>query len=97
MVLPNLWRSVMSELRFSLGQIEALAEKLALPQAQLSEDEKKLLLVIFAAARNQVWSSEDSGRADIRITDLRDQLLKAFIPDGGGSEFVIHADHIGPI
>jgi hypothetical protein len=86
----------MSELRFSIGEIQGLAEKLASPQAQLSEDEKKLLLVIFAAARNQVWNSEDSGRADIRITDLRDQLLKAFVPDNG-SEFVIHADHIGPI
>jgi hypothetical protein len=96
MVLPNLGRSVMSELRFRLGEIEDLAAKLASPQAGLSVREKRLLLFIFAAARNQVWSTVDSGGADITITDLREQLLNAFVRDDG-SEFVIHADHIGPI
>jgi uncharacterized Rossmann fold enzyme len=86
----------MSELRFTKDDIKALAQKLAAPEVGLSEPEEQLLLIIFAAARSQVWSSEDSGRADIRITDLRKQLLDAFIPDDG-SAFVIHAHRIGPI
>jgi hypothetical protein len=96
MVLPNLGRSVMSDLQFSRAEIEGLALKLASPQAGLSEREKQLLLAIFAAARNQVWSSEDSGEAHITLTDLREQLLNAFIPDDG-AEFVIHIDYVGPI
>lgn len=72
----------MSDLQFSRAEIEVLAQKLASPQAQLSDREKQLLLAIFAAARSQVRSSQ-AGDADITVTDLREQLLNAFIPDDG--------------
>jgi hypothetical protein len=88
MVLPNLGRSVVSELPFRRQEIEVLAQKLDSPQAQLSEREKKLLLAIFSAARSQVGSSEDSGEVEITLTDLRGQLLNAFVPDEG-IEFLV--------
>ena len=83
----------MSELRFSRDEIRDLALKLAAPEAGLSERERLLLLFIFAAARNQTWSTEDSGWADITITDLREQLLNVFIPDEG-DEYTIRSDNI---
>lgn len=81
----------MSDLQFSRAEIEGLAQKLDSLQAQFSEREKQLLLAIFAAAGNQVRSSdpEDSAGADITLTDLREQLLIAFTPDGGGDLIII--------
>jgi hypothetical protein len=90
MVLPNLGRSVMSDLQFSWAEIDGLAAKLESLQGQLSEREMQLLLAIFAAARSQVRSvSADS--SEIRVADLRRQLLKAFIPDDG-QDFTIKRD-----
>jgi hypothetical protein len=87
MVLPNLGRSVMSDLQFSRAEIDGLAQKLGSLQPELSEREQQLLVAIFAAARSEVRViSADSG--DITVTDLRAELLKAFIPDDG-SEFII--------
>jgi hypothetical protein len=95
MVLPNLGRSVMSDLLFSRAEIEGLAQKLDSPQAQLSDREKQLLVAIFAAAGTEVRSiSADS--SDITVTDLRRQLLKAFIPDDG-DDFVLKGGDIDPI
>jgi hypothetical protein len=96
MVLPNLGRSVMSELRFSRAEVEGLAQKLGSPEAGLSEREKLLLLAIFAAARNKVSPSEDLGEVEGRLTDLREQLLTAFIPDEG-TEFFICLSGVTPI
>jgi hypothetical protein len=96
MVLPNLGRSVMSVLRFNRAEIEGLAQKLASPQVGLAEHERLLLLAIFAAARNRVRSIEDSGEVGITLTDLREQLLNAFIPDDG-IEFLICGSGITPI
>ena len=87
MVLPNLGRSVMSDLQFSRAEVEDLAQKLGSLQAVLEEREMLLLVAIFASARRDVRIiSPDSGH--MRVTDLRDQLIKAFIPDDG-SEFTI--------
>ncbi len=84
----------MSDLLFSRAEIEGLAEKLDSPQAQLSEREKRLLVAIFAAAGNKVSSiSADSG--DIIVTDLRSQLLRAFIPDEG-EDYILKAHDIDP-
>jgi hypothetical protein len=93
MVLPNLGRSVMSDLQFSRAEIEDLVQKLGSLQAELTEREMQLLVAIFAAARNEVRSvSADSG--DVTVTDLRRQLLKAFIPDDGEDEYTIFRHNI---
>jgi hypothetical protein len=98
MVLPNLGRSVMSDLQFSRAEIESLAQKLDSMQEQLSEREKQLLLAIFAAAGNHVRSSKpkDSGGADITLADLLGQLLIAFSPDDGGEFFIISINEPPP-
>ena len=84
----------MSDLQFSRAEIEDLAQKLSSLQAQLSEPEMQLLVAIFAAARNEVRRiSPDSG--EVTITDLRRQLLTAFIPDDGGDDFAICPKNIG--
>jgi hypothetical protein len=94
MVLPNLGRSVMSDLQFSRADIEDLARKLGSLQTELTEPEMQLLVAIFAAARNEVRSvSADSG--DVTVTDLRRELLRAFIPDDGGDDFRIFRHNIG--
>jgi hypothetical protein len=89
MVLPNLGRSVMSDLQFSRAEIERLARKLDSQESQLTDREKQLLLAIFAAARKQVRSGEarDSGGGPT-LTSLREQLGKAFMPDEG-NDFVL--------
>lgn len=76
----------MSDLQFSRAEIEDLARKLGSLQSELTEGEMQLLVAIFAAARNEVRSvSGDSG--DVTVTDLRRQLLEAFLPDYSGDHF----------
>jgi hypothetical protein len=93
MVLPNLGRSVMSDLQFSRAEIEGLAQKLDSLQGQLSEREMQLLLAIFAVAGTKVRSiSADS--SEITVANLRSQFLKAFIPDDGDDFTIERRDSI---
>jgi hypothetical protein len=92
MVLPNLGRSVMSDLLFSRAQIEGLVQKLGSPEVGLSGPEMLLLLAIFEAAGNKV-RSVSAGPADVIVTDLHRRLLEAFIPDAG-DEYTIRPDNI---
>jgi hypothetical protein len=93
----------MTELQFSRREIEDLAQKLDSPQSQLSARERTLLLAIFSAARGAVQSSpapgpgtpaEGPGSAQT-LTNLREQLVNAFIP-GGGTDFTMASPRIGP-
>ena len=88
----------MAELVFTRTEIEDLARKLASPQSQLSERERALLLAIFAAASRQVRPRhpEGSGRAEPTLANLREELVKAFIP-GEAPEFTVYGpDFIVP-
>jgi hypothetical protein len=88
----------MAELEFTRREIEDLAGKLASPQSQFSERERALLLAIFTAAGGQVRPRhpEGSGRAEPTLANLREELVKAFIP-GDAPEFTIYGpDFIVP-
>ena len=88
----------MAELEFTRREIEDLARKLASPQSQLSEREQALLLAIFSAAGRQARPRypEGSGRAELTLANLREELVKAFIP-GDAPEFTIYGpDFIVP-
>jgi hypothetical protein len=87
----------MTELEFSRGDIEDLAQKLDSFRSQLSEREQKLLLAIFWAASDKVRHSpaDEPDTTEVTITDLREQLLNAFIPDHG-TEFMMRVPDIEP-
>lgn len=78
----------MGELEFSRAEVENLAQKLDSPQLELSGKEKALLLAIFSAASDRVRPA-DTERPT--LADLRDDLLKAFIPEDTVCEFIINA------
>jgi hypothetical protein len=73
----------MNDLEFSRSDIVDLATKLDSLKTQLSDNERKLLLAIFSAASSQVWQLGSTAAAvpgEPTLTDLREQLIKAFIP-----------------
>ncbi|MGD0608487.1 MAG: hypothetical protein ABSA53_33475 [Streptosporangiaceae bacterium] len=78
----------MAELEFTRGEIDDLARKLTSPQLQLSERERALLLSIFSAACRQVRPRYPEGAAEPTLADLREDLVKAFIP-WDAAEFTI--------
>lgn len=78
----------MAELEFTRGEIDDLARKLTSPQLQLSERERALLLAIFSAACRQVQPKYPEGSGEPTLADLREELVKAFIP-WDVSEFTI--------
>lgn len=87
----------MDALEFSRSDIEGLVRKLDTLIPQLSDHEQKLLLAIFAAAGDLVWTARQEGSPDpeASLTDLHDQLLNAFIP-AAYNEFRIPPPRIGP-
>jgi len=84
--------AVMSELRFSREDVTELVNELASLKPPLSGPSQRLLLTIFSAASDRVTSRE----SEITITDLREQLLNAFIRDDG-NDFVIAAPKVGKV
>jgi len=89
---------VMAELEFTRREIEDLARKLASPESQLSERERALLLAIFSAAGRQARPRypEGSGRAELTLANLREELVKAFIPGDAPEGTIYGPDYIVP-
>jgi hypothetical protein len=88
---------LMIELEFRRQDIEDLAGKLDSSQLQLSDHERALLIAIFAAARDRVRHNDaaDPGKVEPTLGDLREQLLKAFIP-GDAVDFILTMTGINP-
>ncbi len=88
----------MAELEFTRREIEDLARKLASPESQLSEQERALLLAIFSAAGRQARPRypEGSGRAELTLANLREELVKAFIPGDAPEGTIYDPDYIVP-
>jgi hypothetical protein len=86
----------MTELEFSREDVENLTRKLDSFKSQLSEREQIILLAIFSAASDRVrLSRAEAGDTGATLTDLREQLLNAFIP-GHGTEFHMTIPDIDP-
>jgi hypothetical protein len=88
----------MAELEFTRGEIDDLVRKLTSPQLQLSERERALLLAIFSAACRQVRPGypEGSAAADPTLANLREDLVKAFIPWDAPEFTIEHPNFIVP-
>ena len=73
----------MSDLEFSRRDAEDLARKLDSAELRLSDKERVLLLAIFSAASGQVRRGDVEGAdpGEPTLTDLREQLVKAFVPE----------------
>jgi hypothetical protein len=80
----------MARLVFRRGEVEALAGKLDSLQHELSVDERALLIDIFEAAGDRVIriQARGSDHREPTLPDLKDQLVKAFLP-AEGNEFVL--------
>jgi hypothetical protein len=86
----------MAELEFTRGEIDDLARKLTAPQLQLSERERALLLAIFSAACRQVQPKYPEGSGESTLADLREDLVKAFIPWDASEFTMVRPDRITP-
>jgi hypothetical protein len=80
----------MEALVFSRREVEALARKLDSLQHELSVDERALLVAVFAAAKERVIRIQPKGPGESEPTsaDLKEQLLRAFLP-AEGDEFAL--------
>jgi hypothetical protein len=87
----------MTKLEFTRRDVENLAEKLGSPQLGLSERERVLLLAIFSAASDRVRRAdvEGYGKVELTLADLREQLVRAFIP-GDSTDYSLEVLGIHP-
>ena len=91
----------MAELRFSRSDIEGLVGKLTTLSSQLSDQEHRLLLVIFSVAADHARQPAPTGSpdvpADATLAGMREQIVRSFVP-GSGEEFLLGgaATKIGP-
>jgi hypothetical protein len=73
----------MAQSTFSREEIKGLVEKLSSSAFELSPRERALLLAIFSAASDHVTSvspAEPSAYAEPTLSELKTQILNAFIP-----------------
>lgn len=78
----------MTELEFSRGEIEGLADRLV--ELELSQRERELLLAIFWAAAEQVCQTKPQAASE--RPELREQLVGCFLPESG-EHFLLHRRH----
>jgi hypothetical protein len=84
----------MTSLVFGRGEVKALARKLDSLQHELSDDERALLVAVFAAARDHLVlvQADGSGQPGPTSDDLAQQILNAFLPAEDG-EFELVTEH----
>jgi hypothetical protein len=82
----------MAELRFSRGDIERLMDKLSTLDPPLTDREQRLLLAIFSVAADHARQPPAADSADALaeagLAELRDQIVRSFVP-GTSDDFLI--------
>ena len=89
----------MAELRFRRSDIESLIDKLSTFSSELSRTERRLLLAILSVAADHASQPTRAGEADsptdANLVELREQIVRSFVPGSTSEEFILAAIKIG--